>query len=99
MVNDIPAGDEKIAYLFLKCTSSKMALFVRKVFENDSQRPGEAEKKSDETEAVEAATSKAKAVKEHHDAARPDMCEDDPSLQKLGHFFARTVCQPGPLQS
>ncbi len=58
-------------------------------------KPDEAEKESDETEAVEAATSRAKAVEEHHDAVVPDMCEDDPSLQKLGHFFAKTVCQPG----
>ncbi len=36
-------------------------------------RPDEAQKESDETEAVEAATSKAKAVGEHHDAAGPDM--------------------------
>jgi hypothetical protein len=62
-------------------------------------KPDEAQKESDETEAVEATASGAKAVEEHHDAAGPDMCEDDPSLQKLGHFFARTVCQPGPLQS
>ena len=92
----------KYSYVLYVCKDvplKKMASFVRKVFENDSQRPGEAEKKSDETEAVEAATSRAKAVAEHHDAAGPDMCEDDPSLQKLGHFFAKTVCQPGPLQS
>jgi hypothetical protein len=36
--------------------------------------PDEAEKESDETEAVEAATSRAKAVEEHHDAGvGPDM--------------------------
>jgi hypothetical protein len=56
-------------------------------------RPDEAQKESDETEAAEAATSKAKAVEEHHDAVGPDMCEDDPSLQKLGHFFCEN-CLP-----
>ena len=49
-------------------------------------------------QAVEAAASwAAEAVEaEHHDASVPDMCEDDPAVlsQKLGHFFARTLCQP-----